>query len=125
MSLYNLSSAVLTGTVTTYQRAELLVLRNDDPPKIECHEVLRTVYPTGVTTNVPVGILTHTVSDMTLEIPLIDPATFDPVPGQTFTAGQFYLMAASVYMHLARERDSRMAEVPTVPDAAADPSEPV
>lgn len=107
MPLYNQTNSVFTGPITTYQRAEIIVLRNQDPLVIECHESLRSIYPSGDVQNQPLGILRYTATDMEMEIPLIDPETFEPVPGQTFTAGQFYLMVASIYMHLARERDDK------------------
>ena len=109
MPLYNQSDTPITGSVITYQRAELLVLRNQEPPVLECHESLRSIYPGGEVRNQSLGILRYVSEDMDEEIPLIDPATFEEVPGQSFTAGQFYLMAASIYMHLARQRDAREA----------------
>jgi len=111
MPLYNQSETPITGSVTTYQRAELLVLRNQDPPVIECHESLRSVYPGGEVRNQSLGILGYTAEDLDEKIPMIDPATFEPIPGQDFTAGQFYLMAASIYMNLARQRDSKALEL--------------
>lgn len=106
MPLYNQSDTPVSGTITSYQRAELLVMRNSTPPVVECHEVTRTIYPTGEVRDTPTGIIRHTADDMALEIPMIDPKTFEPIPGQTFTAGQFALMGASIYMFLARARDA-------------------
>ena len=106
MALYNENQVALTGNVISYQRAEVLVLRNESPPVIECHEQLRSIYPSGEIRNTSLGIFRHVADDMNLAIPLVDHETLEPIDGQFITAGQFYVMAVSVYMHLARERDA-------------------
>jgi hypothetical protein len=90
--------------INTWRRATHMILWNEDLPRVEIHDEDLTVLPDTSTVNKYVGKLDYVMSDPLAEIPIIDPVTFEPTE-QTFTAGDFYTMAASVYLWLARQRD--------------------
>ncbi len=109
MPLYKQEEVPFEGTIIKYQRAELMCLYNNDIPKVECHEQTREIYPDGSIRNTPGEKLTYELTDPTLMIPMVDPSTYEPTE-TSFPAGQFALMAASVYLWLARIRDSQSQE---------------
>jgi hypothetical protein len=100
----NYKEEVVAGEITKWRRMSHGVLTNGEIPKIELHDEDRTVLPDGTSISQYVGALTYAMTDPTVEIPLIDPETFEPTE-QTMTAGQIWLALASVYLWLARQRD--------------------
>jgi hypothetical protein len=102
MASYN--QRVTEGEITSWLRAYKIELHNTEPPILECYEQDRTVIPDGTIINRSTDVLKYTMTDPTDTIPLIDPDTFEATEDH-FTAGQFWLMAASTYMFLARRRD--------------------
>lgn len=99
MALYE---TVVPGEVRSYPRANKLELLNTDPPEARIFAVDRTTYPTGEVVDRNPVQLDHVLNDPTVEIPLIDPDTYEPTD-VTFPAGQFALMAASVAMWKIRQ----------------------
>ena len=99
MALYE---TVIPGEVRSYPRATHVELINTEPPEARIHAVDRTTYPTGEVVDRNPVQLDHVMTDPAVEIPLIDPETYEPTE-QTFTAGQFQVMAASVAMWKIRQ----------------------
>lgn len=99
MALYE---TVIPGEVRSYPRASRVELINTDPPEARIHAVDRTTYPTGEVVDRNPVQLDVIMTDPSVEIPLIDPETYEPTEA-TFTAGQFQVMAASVAMWKIRQ----------------------
>jgi len=101
MALYKEQTS--EGTVTQWNRVRQLVLDNpiDAQPSIMAHEYEAKRYPDGSTAEKAVASHSYTLTDPMVEIPIIDPETYEPTD-QTFPAGQFYLLAASVALWLMR-----------------------
>lgn len=101
MALYKEQSE--TGTITQWNRARQIVLDNpiDAPPSAMIYEALAKRYPDGSTSEATINSHSYTLDDPTVEIPIIDPDTYEPTE-VTFPAGQFYLLAASVALWLMR-----------------------
>ena len=97
---------VVPGEVTSWRRASEIRLINSEPPESKTIEVERTVYPDGFTRDVVTAQFdfTLTPANSVVEIPIVDPETYEPTE-QTFTTGQFALMATSFYFWQARNRD--------------------
>lgn len=95
-----------TGTADkqSWKRASHLILWNEDTPRIEGHHEKRTQYSDGKIINEYLGQLSHVMTDGNIEIPYIDPDTFQQTE-QTFTAKQFELMAASIYVWMAENAE--------------------
>ena len=95
------------ATVETWRRAMHMTLYNDDLPRLEIAEEDRTLITTnGQIINEYVGQLSYTMTDPSVQIPIIDPNTFEQTD-QTFSAGQYYLLSASIYIWLAKLRDDK------------------
>jgi hypothetical protein len=123
MPLYKQETVPFEGTITKYQRAELMCLYNTDIPRVECHEQTREIYPDGSIRNTPGEKLVYDVTDPMVMIPLVDPVTYEPTEVM-FPAGQFALMAASVYLWRARIRDAEaIAPPPEEPPPETPPEE--
>lgn len=106
----NYQESITEGVVQKWRRLDYATVYNHAPFSIVCHEQDRTVLPDGRVLNDPVEQIKYELTDPTVEIPLIDPATYEPTE-QTITAGEAYVMLASVYLWLARQRDAA-AETP-------------
>lgn len=104
MSKYKQESG--TAGSQSWLRASHFILWNEDVPRVECHHEKRTQYSDGKTINEYLGQLSHVMTDPTVEIPFVDPDTFEQTE-TTFTAGQFALMATSIYVWLAEQADGR------------------
>lgn len=102
MSKYKQESG--TADSQSWTRASHMILWNEDTPRIECHHEKRTQYSDGKSVNEYLGQLSHAMTDESLEIPYIDLDTFEQTE-QTFTAGQFALMAASIYVWMAENAE--------------------
>lgn len=89
------------GEVHSYRRANEIRLINTPIPEARIFVVDRTTYPTGETIDRNPVQLDYRLTDPTVQIPIIDPETYEPTE-QTFSAGQFQLMAASVALWLMR-----------------------
>ena len=100
----NYKETVAEGEITSWRRMTHGVVYNSEIPKIELHDEDRTVLPDGSTFSTYVGSLSYALTDPTVEIPLIDPETFEQME-DTMTAGQIWLALASVYIFLAKQRD--------------------
>ena len=96
------------GAINKWRRMSHGTVYNEPVPRIEMHDEDRTVLPDGTTINSYVGSLTYAMTDPSVEIPLVNPETFEPT-AQTMTAGQIWLAMASVYLWLARQRDGEPA----------------
>ena len=93
--------STVPGEVHSWRRANKLELINSEPPEVRAYVVDRTVYPTGETTDRNAVQMDFVMTDPTVEIPIIDLETYEPTE-QTFTAGEFQLMAASVALWIMR-----------------------
>ena len=108
-----------TADKQSWNRASHMTLWNEDNPRVEIHHEKRMQYSDGQTVNQYLGQLSHVMTDPTAEIPFIDPGTYEQIE-QTFTAGQFALMAASVYVWLAEQELS--SQPPVLPDERPQPA---
>lgn len=88
----------------SWKRASHMILWNEEIPRVELHHEKRTQYSDGKVVNDYLGQLGHVMTDKTLDIPFIDPDTFEQTD-QTFPAGLFELMAASIYVWLAENAE--------------------
>lgn len=93
-----------SGDITRWNRARQIVCDNpvEGAPGITVYEHEATRLPDGSVIEKSLGSLTYAMTDPTVEIPLIDPETYEPTEA-TFTAGQFQVMAASVAMWQIRQ----------------------
>lgn len=97
-----------TATAETWRRASHMTLFNETIPRIEIHHEDRTELPDGTGFSKYLGSLQHIMTDPTIEIPFVNPDTYEQTE-QTFTAGEFALMAASVYIWLAEQAENTNA----------------
>lgn len=100
----NYKEEVVEGAITSWRRMSHGTVFNEVIPRIELHDEDRTVLPDGKIINSYVGSLSYALTDPAVEIPLIDPETFEQTE-DTMTAGQIWLALASVYIFLAKQRD--------------------
>lgn len=100
----NYQETVVEGAISKWRRMSHGVIYNSEVPKIELHDEDRTVLPDGTSISSYVGSLEYAMTDPAIEIPLIDPDTFEQTE-QTMPAGQIWLAMASVYIWLAKQRD--------------------
>lgn len=100
----NYKETTTEGTITKWNRARQIVLDNphNSPPSVMCYETEITKYPDESVQEKNIGSLQYSMTDPTVEIPLIDPETFEPTE-QTMKAGEIWLAMASVYLWLARQ----------------------
>lgn len=98
---------IIEGQISTWRRARQMVLDNplDYYPSVTCLESQATRLPDASAIEKFTGNLSHTMDDPELVIPMVDPDTYEPTE-ITFMAGEFALMAMSVYLWLARQQDS-------------------
>jgi hypothetical protein len=108
MTKYKEETSTVAGEKLEWRRASVIHLYNEDTPRIEIQHEKRTVYPDGNSRNDYLWVLNHTMSDAALEIPLVDPDTFEQTETK-FTAGQFALMAASIYVFLDKQAEQSNA----------------
>lgn len=94
---------IIEGQISTWRRARQMVLDNphNAVPQATCYETEITVLPSGDYMEKSVATHAYALTDTTVEIPVIDPETYEPT-AQTFTAGEFQLMAASVALWMMR-----------------------
>ena len=85
----------------SWRRANRVDLIHSDPPEVRVHVVDRTVYPTGEVLDRNPTQVDYVLTDPTVDIPVINPETYEPTE-QSFTAGEFQLMAASVALWMMR-----------------------
>jgi hypothetical protein len=106
----NYQEETIAGAITIWQRARQIVCDNptEGVPSITIYEHEATRLPDGSVIEKSLGNLSYAMTDPTIEIPLIDPATFEQTT-QTMTAGQIWLAMASVYIWLAKQRDENNA----------------
>lgn len=97
----NYMQKTISGEITQWRRASKVELINSDIPEARVFVQDRTVYPDGTVRDEAGPQLDFKLTDTSVEIPLIDPTTYEPTES-TFTAGQFQLMAASVALWLMR-----------------------
>lgn len=100
----NYKEETAEGAITKWRRMSHGTIFNDAIPRIELHDEDRTVLPDGQTISAYVGNLSYSLTDPAVEIPLIDPETYEPTEA-TITAGDVWRALASVYLWLARQRD--------------------
>ena len=95
-----------TGDITKWNRARQIVADNpiEGAPSVTIYEHEATRLPDGTVIEKSLGSLSYALTDPTVEIPIIDPTTFEQTE-ETMTAGQIWLALASVYLWLARQRD--------------------
>jgi len=103
MSLF--LESTIPGEVHSYRRANEIHLINTPIPEARVFAVDRVTYPTGETIDRNPVQLDYRMTDPYVQIPIIDPETYEPTE-QTFPAGQFYLLAASVGLWLMRGEQS-------------------
>ena len=105
MTLYKQQDMPVDGTVTKYTRAELMCLYNNEIPRVECSLQYHLDRLDVLVHDTPGEKLIYEMTNPSVMIPLIDPNTYEETAVR-FPAGQFALMAASVYMWMARNRDA-------------------
>lgn len=94
----------------TWKRASHIVLYNETSPRIEIHHENKTLFSDGTTKSDYLGQLNYTLTDPTILIPLINPETYEQTE-TTFSAGEFELLAASVYIWLAENQAENQNEI--------------
>jgi hypothetical protein len=99
MALYE---TVIPGEVRSYPRANKVELLHTEPPEARVHVVDKTTYPNGEVKDQNPVQLDHIMTDPNLEIPFVDPETYEPTE-LTFKAGEFALMATSLAMWKIRQ----------------------
>lgn len=99
MALYKESTT--PGAVHSYRRANRIELINSDVPEARVYAVDRVTYPDGVVLERNPQQIDYALTNPAQIIPIIDPETYEPT-AQTFTAGEFYVLAASVALWLMR-----------------------
>ena len=106
----NYNEVTESGDITKWNRARQIVCDNpiEGAPGITVYEHEATRLPDGSVIEKSLGNLSYAMADPTVEIPLIDPDTFEPTE-TTMTAGQIWLAMASVYIWLAKQRDGESA----------------
>lgn len=94
---------VIEGQISTWRRARQIILDNphNAAPQATCYETEITVLPSGDCIEKSVDTQSYALTDPAVEIPVIDPETYETT-AQTFTAGEFQLMAASVALWMMR-----------------------
>lgn len=102
----NYNEVTESGDITKWNRARQIVCDNpiEGAPGITIYEHEATRLPDGSVIEKSLGNLSYAMTDPAIEIPLIDPDTFEPTE-VTMTAGQIWLAMASVYIWLAKQRD--------------------
>ena len=95
-----------SGDIITWNRARQIVCDNPitGAPGVTIHETKAIRLPDGTTFEPGVGSLSYAMDDPSVEIPLINPDTWEQT-AQTMTAGQIWLAMASVYIWMAKQRD--------------------
>lgn len=104
----NYQEETTEGSITKWNRARQIVCDNpiEGAPGITIYEHEATRLPDGSVIEKSIGNLSYAMTDQTVEIPLIDPDTFEQTE-TTMTAGQIWLAMASVYIWLAKQRDGQ------------------
>lgn len=100
----NYLERTIPGEMTTYRRASRIELHNSQVPEARVFVVDRVTYPDGETVDKPGPQIDYQAADPTVEIPYIDPDTYEPMDA-TFTVAQFQAMAASVALWLMRGQE--------------------
>lgn len=105
----NYNESVSSGDIQQWDRARQIVCDNpvEGTPLITIHEQQAKRLPDGTVLEKSLGSLSYAMTDPAVEIPLIDPATFEQTE-TTMTAGQIWLALASVYIFLAKQRDGEL-----------------
>lgn len=102
----NYNETTETGDITKWNRARQIIADNpiEGAPSVTIYEHEATRLPDGTVIEKSLGSLSYALTDPTVEIPLVDPETFEQME-DTMTAGQIWLALASVYIFLAKQRD--------------------
>lgn len=104
----NYKETIVQDTVTKYRRAFSVTITNrlNELVKAQFHEedVVKVGTTNPVTTLTPVGSVEIEMTDPLLQIPVINPETYEPTQ-TTVPLGQIYLLMSSLYFYVARERD--------------------
>lgn len=102
----NYNENITTGDIKSWQRTRQIILDNphDSSPVVTCYEYLAKLLPDGEYSEKSIGNLSYTVTDPTVEIPLVDLETYEEI-GETITAVEIWQAIASVYFWLAKQRD--------------------
>lgn len=111
MALYEI---VIAGEIRSHPVAVKVELIHAEPPEARVHIVDRTTYPNGEMVDKNPVQIDHVMTDQLLEIPFVDPETYEPTVN-TFTAGEFALMATSFAMMKIRQ-NLGISDVPPVAD---------
>jgi hypothetical protein len=103
----NYKQTTESGEISSWHRARQIVCDNpvNGAPSITVSEHQAVMLPDGTVIEKSLGNLSYAMTDPSIEIPLINPDTFEPT-ATTMTAGQIWLAMASVYLWLGRERDN-------------------
>ena len=80
---------------------------------IRFDEERRIALADGTSVGTPAGAIQKAFTDPSIELPLLNPETGEPV-GQQITYGFVYAVLWSLYMTLAAERDAAVVEDPPV-----------
>lgn len=106
----NYNEVTESGEIHQWDRARQIICDNpvDGAPLITVNEQQAKRLPDGTVIEKSLGNLSYAMTDPAVEIPLIDPDTFEPTE-TTMTAGQIWLAMASVYIWLAKQRDGESA----------------
>ena len=102
----NYNETTESGDITKWNRARQIVADNpiEGAPGVTIYEQEATRLPDGTVIEKSIGSLSYALTDPDVEIPLIDPDTFEQTE-TTMKAGEIWLALASVYIWLAKQRD--------------------
>ncbi len=101
----NYKEEIVEGAITKWRRMSHGSIFNEAVPRIEMHEEDRTSLPDGQQISSYVGALSYQMTDPSVEIPLINPDTFEQTE-TTMKAGEIWLALASVYIWLAKQNEA-------------------
>lgn len=113
----NYKEEIISGDIVTWNRARSIVFENrrNSFPFVSFYEEEVTLLPNGDEFIKSLSNINYTVTDLEQEIPLVHPETYEPLE-QTFTIQDFYVMTASVYLWVARQRDEAAANPMPTPE---------
>lgn len=99
-----------SGEISSWHRARQIVCDNpiEGAPSITVSEHQAVLLPDGTVIERNIGNLSYAMTDPAVEIPLINPETFEQTE-TTMQAGEIWLAMASVYIWLAKQSEEAAA----------------
>ena len=107
----NYKEEIISGEIMKWNRARSIVLENarNRLPTASFYEEEVTLLPNGEEIIKTLSNINYEVTDFNQEISIINPETYEPTEN-TFSIQEFYVMLASVYLWVARNRDAEMQQ---------------